>query len=244
MKVAIGLVSFFALAAVLSLSSCSNPASGNLPNKALARSAMTGTVVSTQVTSLDLPFTPGTLVAGDPSVQVNYTTPNMTNTNVFLHLGLNNWKTVQDIPMTGDLYQTGVAILNAKFSLPLGTTEVEYCVYQVQADGTKVWDNNGGKNYVDAVSASAAGSLDNADGSRTISYVGPLAPAYLHWGVNGWTNIQNTSMNLSAAPILPSGLNLYTVTITGLTSGETMNYCFTNLNGVWDNNAQQNWVSN
>ncbi|NNM68021.1 MAG: hypothetical protein HKM06_08435 [Spirochaetales bacterium] len=243
MKVVFATVSFLALAGVLSLSSCSNPASANLSNKALARSAMTGTVVSTQVVSLDLPFAPGTLVAGDPSVQVNYTTPNMTNTNVFLHLGLNNWKTIQDIPMTGDLYQTGVAILNAKFSLPLGTTEVEYCVYQVLADGTKVWDNNGGQNYVDPVSASAAGAVDNADGSRTVSYAGALSPAYLHWGVNGWTNVQNTPMTLSATPVLPSGLNLYTVTLTGLTSGEPLNYCFTNLNGVWDNNNQQNWVS-
>jgi hypothetical protein len=243
MKVAVGLVSILTLAAVLSLNSCSNPA-GNLSSKALARSAMTGTVVSTQVSSLDLPFGPGILVAGDPSVQVNYTTPNMTNTNVFLHLGFNNWTTIQDVPLTGDLYQTGVAILSAKISLPLGTNEIEYCVYQVQADGTKVWDNNGGKNYVYSVTASAASCLDNVDGTRTVSYAGSMAPASIHWGVNGWTNVQNTAMNLSATPILPSGLNLYTVTISGLTSGETMNYCFTNLKGVWDNNNQQNWVSN
>ncbi|MCX7922517.1 MAG: alpha-amylase family glycosyl hydrolase [Clostridia bacterium] len=81
-----------------------------------------------------------------------------------------------------------------------------------------------------------AGTALAADVNYTITYTDTsVSTIYVHWGVNGWTNVQDTLMTNKGSGNFEAVLTV--------PSGTTINYCYhiTSPSDYWNNNGGANW---
>lgn len=181
--------------------------------------------------------------AGD-SVTITYdagTTALKDASNVNLYWGYDGFSAATSKAMTslGDnKWQTTITV----------PKEVTKNVNFSFTDGTS-WDNNNGANWNIPLASNYlphAGYKVDYDSSNlvsgnnfTIYYNGNLANSSnvsLHWGVNGWSNMQNLAM-------VKDSNGFWEATIAIPASSNTLNFCFTN-GSSWDNNNNNNWTLN
>lgn len=157
---------------------------------------------------------------------------------VYIHYGFNGWQSVADAPVKID--SPSSPYIHGQITIPSWATQLDYVFYSVQADGSKLWDNNRGRDWHVKVYTSSVETFPSTT-STTVYYISKYPAAKIHWGVNGWLNTQDTLMTKSQA--LPSGYNKFTVTLTPAKTSDLINFCFTNGSGAWDNNGGQDWIT-
>jgi hypothetical protein len=234
----------FAAAIVLAVVGCGGPEAPQAPEVGTASSALTATT-TTRWYTVGLSIPPGPLMGSYPliagaQIQVQYANDEIGyGNNVYLHYGFNGWQSVTDVQMSpvggGGFapYQVGTLVV------PTWATTLDYAVYALQANGTKVWDNNHGRDFhadVMPVLADAAASGSDV----AVTYIGKLSPVKVHWGVNGWQSTTDTNMVKDTSVTFLNGLAKWTATLPGV-AAQRVDMAFTNGSGGWDNNGNQNW---
>lgn len=234
--------STLALAAVLlALTGCSN-----LITEAPAAGAQS-IVPASESRALTLPtsnilylenFTDLRLFAGAGAEILYSSSQEMGYSNLYIHYGFNGWQSVADAPIS--ITNPSSPYLTGKINIPSWATSFDYVFYSVQPNGTKLWDNNRGRDWHAQVFTSSVETL-TAGTYVTVYYISKFPAATVHWGTNGWTNIKDTVMTKSQS--LPSGYNKFSVNLTPAAATDLINFCFTNGTGGWDNNGGQNWLT-
>lgn len=166
------------------------------------------------------------------------------SSNVTLHCGYDGWKCTTNTTMKS----IGDNKWQATIVVPSGASDkLNICF----TNGS-LWDNNNASNWSSAVTNSGSGttiftphqgytvdydSSTLTKGSQfTIYYNGSLTNSSsikIHWGINGWNNVSNTTMTKGSD-------GFWRATIILPASANTLNFCFTN-GSNWDNNNSGNW---
>lgn len=188
--------------------------------------------------SATITFNPNPPVAGE-QVTITYDGFLKTESQVNIHWGTNSWLNVVTTPMAknGDKW-------TVTMSVPNGVTALN----MVFNNGTGTWDNNNGEDYFVAVTNAGGGSeppsaifttTPNPPQSGrdvTITYAGSLkdnTSVNLHWGRNGWQNVQTTPMSKVN--------NVWTLTMLVPENTTMLDFVFNNGAGAWDNNSNEDY---
>jgi hypothetical protein len=158
--------------------------------------------------------------------------------NIYLHYGFNGWQNVQETPIL--ITDPTANHMSATIEVPAWATSLEYAVYALQPDGSKLWDNNDGFDYQVPVYPSLVTVRSNYDGSYEIKYLTQEYSANLHYGYDGWEDVSEITMNYDQAMSDSTGVRTYR-TIVSLTENQRLDYVFRTNEYVWDNNGGEDY---
>lgn len=181
-------------------------------------------------------FTDNRLVAGYKA-EVKYYNPSLGYTGLTLHYGFNGWNEVREVPLQ---IVPGAQDAHVSIQIPDWAHTLDYVVYALQADGTKLWDNRGETDYHVPV-YQAVSSVSSYQGRREVELISRLDNPVLHFGTDGWKNVQEVTMNRAEYVISTHGVKKYTAILSGIPESAVLDYCFRDNGGNWLNNGGQNW---
>jgi hypothetical protein len=172
---------------------------------------------------------------------VNYSGPSVSSNTIF-HYGWNNWQTISDTNMSfigNSSYYSSAEYCSMVVQVPNNANYLDFVFY-----GNGNWDNNGGNDFHMSVKPIVIVNPQSAyDGSKYVSVVyangGLSEPVTVHYGVDGWQNIQDEAMY--AAYYRGSWLGYYTKTVTVDGTRKMFDLAFHNGAGNWENNYGMDW---
>ncbi len=177
------------------------------------------------------------LVAGYKA-EVKYYNPSMGYVGLTLHYGFNGWKDVKEVPLNIVPGQQDAA---ASVDVPDWATTLDYVVFALQADGTKLWDNRGEVDYHVPV-FKAITTVSVYEGRREITLISKMDNPIIHFGLNNWQTVTEQPMNRAEYVVQGLGVKKYTTIISGLPADASLDYCFRDANDNWLNNDGANWI--
>jgi hypothetical protein len=170
--------------------------------------------------------------------EILYSNAQLGYSNVYLHYGFNGWQNVQQTPLLID--DPTAAHMHATISIPEGTTSLEYAVYTILPDGTELWDNNGSFDYQVPVYPSLVKVTNNYNGTYKVRYLTTEYSANLHYGFDGWQDVDELTMNFDQNAFDATGVRAYSSDLQ-IAENQRLDFVFRTNEYVWDNNDGEDY---